>query len=331
MSGTTAIPSFRLRSGAVMPGLGLGTFGSDKYDGATVARAVREAILLGYRLIDCASVYGNEALVGEALEAAMKAGDVRREELFVVSKVWNDRHGAGDVLLSCAQSLKDLRLDYLDLYLVHWPFPNVHPKGAPPDYHDPSAKPYSRERYLATWRQMERLHAAGLARHIGTSNMTVAKLDGLLRDCVVMPAANEMELHPTFQQEELFRFCVARGIQPVGYCPLGSPSRPERDRTPEDVVDMDAPVVRRIAAAHGLHPAQVCLKWAVQRGQVPIPFSVKREQIESNLRAVTGDPLTAEEMEAMKAAEQGCRLVKGQVFLWDGAKDWTELWKEVKE
>ena len=321
------VPTVKLRSGASMPGIGLGTFGSDKYDGDAVARAVREAIRLGYRLIDCAAVYGNEAQVGEALEAAVKAGDVRREELFVVSKVWNDHHGPGDVLLSCAQSLKDLRLDYLDLFLVHWPFPNFHPKGAAPDYHDANAKPYVHEAYMATWRQMERLHDAGLVRHIGTSNMTVGKLAGLVRDCTVMPAVNEMELHPTFQQEELFRTCIGLGIQPVGYCPLGSPSRPERDRTPEDVVDMESPVVRRIAAAHGIHPAEVCLKWAAQRGQVPIPFSVKTAQLVSNLLAVQGEPMSDREMEDMKTVEAGCRLIKGQVFLWDGAKDWTELWR----
>jgi alcohol dehydrogenase (NADP+) len=324
------MPSFRLRGGASMPGIGLGTFGSDKYDGAAVARAVREAVLLGYRLIDCAAVYGNEAQVGEALEAAVKAGDVRRDELFVVSKVWNDHHGPGDVLLSCAQSLKDLRLDYLDLFLVHWPFPNFHPKGAAPDYHDANAKPYVHEAYMATWRQMERLHAAGIVRHIGTSNMTEGKLAGLVRDCTVMPAVNEMEMHPTFQQEDLFQYCIGLGILPVGYCPLGSPSRPDRDRTPEDVVDMESPVILRIAAAHGIHPAQVCLQWAVQRGQVPIPFSVKTEQLVSNLRAVTGEPLTDREMEEMKTVEAACRLIKGQVFLWDGAKDWTELWRGEK-
>lgn len=308
-----------------MPGIGLGTFGSDQYDAATVAAAVRYAVDTGWRLIDCASVYGNEPIIGNILSEAMKAG-VSRDKLFIVSKLWNDMHGKGDVLLSCAQSLKDLKLDYLDLYFVHWPFPNFHPKGAAPDYHNTNAKPYIHEAFMETWHQMERLVKAGYVRSIGTSNMTVPKLRLLLRDCTMMPAANEMELHPTFQQNELFDFCTTYGIQPIGYSPIGSPARPERDRTPEDVADMGSPVVVRIAQAHGIHPAQVCLKWAVQRGQIPIPFSVKPEQIASNLKAVTEDPLTIEEMTGMKTVDAGCRLIKGQVFLWDGAKDWTDLW-----
>lgn len=319
------IPHKVLRGGARIPAIGLGTFGSDQYDGAAVASAVRHAIETGWRLIDCASVYGNEPVIGQVLTEAMKKG-ISREELFIVSKVWNDMHGKGDVLLSCAQSLKDLNLDYLDLYFVHWPFPNFHPKGAAPDYHNTDAKPYIHESYMETWHQMERLVKAGYVRNIGTSNMTVPKLRLLLRDCTVMPAANEMELHPTFQQQELFDFCTASGIQPIGYSPIGSPARPERDRTPEDVADMAHPVVVRIAEAHGIHPAQVCLKWAVKRGQIPIPFSVKPAQIASNLQAVTEDPLSDAEMKEMENVEAGCRLIKGQVFLWDGAKDWTDLW-----
>src|SRR5450756_729462 len=315
------IPHKILRGGIRMPGIGLGTFGSDQYDAATVAAAVRYAVDAGWRLVDCASVYGNEPIIGKVLSEAMKAG-VSRDELFIVSKLWNDMHGKGDVLLSCAQSLKDLKSDYLDLYFVHWPFPNFHPKGAAPDYHNTNAKPYIHEAFMETWHQMERLVKAGYVRSIGTSNMTVPKLRLLLRDCTMMPAANEMELHPTFQQKELFDFCTTYGIQPIGYSPIGSPARPERDRTPEDVADMGSPVVVRIAQAHGIHPAQVCLKWAVQRGQIPIPFSVKPEQIASNLKAVTEDPLTIEEMTGMKTVDAGCRLIKGQVFLWDGAKDW---------
>ena len=319
------IPFKILNGGARMPGIGLGTFGSDKYDGTAVANAVQYAIGSGWRLIDCASVYGNEAQVGPVLEEAIESG-VPREELFVVSKVWNDMHGKGDVLLSCAQSLKDLRLDYLDLFLVHWPFPNFHPKGAAPDYHNTDAKPYIHEAYMETWRQMEMLQQAGYVKNIGTSNMTVPKLQLLLRDCTIKPAVNEMELHPSFQQQELFDFCLEQGIQPVGYCPIGSPAGPERDRTPEDVVDMALPAVVHIAEAHGLHPAQVCLKWAAQRGQVPIPFSVKPEQIAANLQAILSEPFSEAEMKEIASAESNCRLIKGQVFLWDGAKDWTDLW-----
>ncbi len=319
------IPHRTLRGGARMPVIGLGTFGSDRYDGQVVAEAVREAIAAGWRLIDCAAVYGNEQQIGVVLSDAVRQG-VSRDELFIVSKLWNDMHGKGDVLRSCAQSLKDLQQEYLDLFLVHWPFPNYHPKGASPDYHNSEAKPYQHEAYMETWYQMERLQRAGYVRHIGTSNMTIPKLRLLLQDCTVMPAVNEMELHPSFQQQALFDYCQEHGIQPVGYCPIGSPARPERDRTPEDVVDMADPCVVRIAQEHGLHPAQVCLKWAIQRGQVPIPFSVKSSQMAANLQAATGPMLSQQDMQDLAGVDRQCRLIKGQVFLWEGAVDWTDLW-----
>ncbi|WP_175475849.1 aldo/keto reductase, partial [Curtobacterium sp. MCBA15_016] len=123
-------------------------------------------------------------------------------------------------------------------------------------------------------------------------------------------------------------FCRANDIQPVGYSPLGSPSRPERDREDDDPVDVDHPVVRRIAEAHGVHPAVVCLKWAVARGQVPIPFSVKPEQYRANLDGALTDPLTDEEVRAMQDVDRGVRLIKGQVFLWSGADSWHDLWDE---
>lgn len=319
------VPYRVLRGGDKIPAIGMGTFGSDRYTPEQVAAAVKGAAEVGFRLFDCASVYGNEALIGDVFQEIMRSG-VKREELFITSKVWNDMHGRGDVLLSCAKSLKDLKLDYIDLYFIHWPFPNFHPKGAPPDYRDPSARPYIHEEYMETWYQMERLVKAGYVRHIGTSNMTVPKLKLLLRDCTVMPAANEMELHPCFQQPELFQFCLDHGIQPIGFCPIGSPSRPERDRTPDDVVDIEDPVVVRIAKAHGVHPAIICIKWAVQRGQIPIPFSIHRDKYASNLRCTIEDPLTEEEMKELATVDKNCRLIKGQVFLWEGANDWRDLW-----
>ena len=173
---------------------------------------------------------------------------------------------------------RDLQLDYLDLYLVHWPFPNYHPPGCDVASRSPDARPYIHENFMKTWRQMEALVDRGLVRHIGTSNMTIPKLRLVLRDARIKPACNEMELHPHFQQPELFRYVVDHGIVPIGYCPIGSPNRPERDRTETDTVDIEDPVIVRIAERLGVHPGIVCIKWAVQRGQVPIPFSVKRPQ-----------------------------------------------------
>lgn len=319
------VPQVRLESGSRMPGIGLGTFGSDHAAPGEVAEAVLGAAEVGYRHFDCAMVYGNEPEIGQALRAVV-AGGIEREALWVTGKLWNDKHAADDVIPACRQSLADLGIGYFDLYLIHWPFPNHHDPGVDVHSRAANARPYIHEAYMRTWRQLERLVELGLVRHIGTSNTTIPKLELLLRDARISPAANEMELHPHFQQPELFDYVRAHGMVPIAYSPLGSPNRPERDRTPEDTVDIEDPVVMRIAAAHGVHPAVVCVKWAVQRGQVPIPMSTRRRNYLANLRAVTQDPLTPGEMAAMAGLDRNCRLIKGQVFLWREGQDWRDLW-----
>ena len=324
------VPQVDLASGARMPAIGLGTFGSDRYCGETIAQAVVGAAEVGYRHFDCAAVYGNEHLIGPALQKVMDGG-VRREDLWITSKLWNDRHAEPDVIPAFRQSLGDLQLDYLDLYLIHWPFPNYHASGCSVDSRAPDAKPYIHKGYTKTWRQLEKLVEAGLVRHIGTSNMTIPKLELLLRDAVVKPAVNEMEVHPHFQQPELFQFCQDHGIVPVAYCPLGSPNRPDRDRTPGDTVDMEDPVILQIARRLGVHPAAVCIKWAIQRGQVPIPMSTNRSNYLANLRATLGQQLTDEEMHAISGIDRNNRLIKGQVFLWKEGQSWEALWDEDGE
>ena len=190
----------------------------------------------------------------------------------------------------------------------------------------PDARPYVHEEFMETWRQMEDLVDRGLVRHIGTSNTTIPKLQLLLRDARIAPAANEMELHPHFQQPELFDYVLAQGIQPIGFCPIGSPTRPDRDRTPDDSVDIEDPVMVAIARDHGVHPAVICVKWAAQRGQIPIPFSNRRNEYEANLEAVVSDPLTEAEMRAIAGIDRDNRLIKGQVFLWRAGQSWEDLW-----
>ncbi|HEV7220974.1 MAG TPA: aldo/keto reductase [Terriglobales bacterium] len=319
------VPQRILYTGARMPAIGLGTFGSDHVTATEIAAAVEGAAAVGYRHFDCASVYGNEQQIGFALQEVLRSG-VKREHLWITSKLWNDRHGEKDVLPSCKQSLTDLRLDYLDLYLVHWPFPNFHPPGCDVTSRSRDARPYIHAEFMKTWRKLEELLDLGLVRHIGTSNMTIPKLRLLLRDARIKPAVNQMELHPHFQQPELFDFVRSNGIVPVGYSPIGSPARPERDRTPEDTSPTQDPVIVRIANRIGLHPAIVCIKWAVQRGQVPIPFSTKRNQYLSNLEAVASEPLTENEMREISAIDRNCRLIKGQVFLWREGQSWQDLW-----
>lgn len=319
------VPQRLLHTGAGMPGIGLGTFGSDRFSGEQIAAAVKGAAAVGYRHFDCAAVYGNEALIGEALREVMRGG-VQREDLWITSKLWNDKHGEKDVIPACEKSLKDLQLDYLDLYLVHWPFPNFHAPGCDVTSRSANAKPYVHENYMKTWRQMEKLVEKGLVRHIGTSNMTIPKLRLVLRDAGIKPAVNEMELHPHFQQPELFRFVMDNGIVPIGFCPIGSPTRPDRDKTPDDTVDIEDPVIVLIAKRLNVHPAVVCVKWAVQRGQIPIPFSVYRNEYLGNLRCTVTEPLTDREMRAIAGSDRNCRLIKGQVFLWKENQTWEDLW-----
>ena len=318
------VPHRMLASGARMPAIGLGTFGSDHVSPEEVAEAVKSAAAVGYRHFDCASVYGNERQVGLALDDVLRR--VKREEVWVTSKLWNDQHDEEDVIRSCRESLDDLRLDYLDMYLVHWPFPNYHPPGCDVQMRNPKAKPYLHQNFMRTWRKIEELVDLGLVRHIGTSNMTIPKLKLLLRDAHIKPAVNEMELHPHFQQPELFQFVRENGMEPIGFCPLGSPNRPARDRTPDDTDPLTDPVITAIAAKHGVHPAVVCLKWAVQRGQTPVPFSTNRRNYLSNLRGVVSDPLSEDEMRQISRIDRNCRLIKGQVFLWKEGQAWEELW-----
>ena len=180
-----------------MPAIGLGTFGSDHVSADQIAEAVEGAVAVGYRHFDCASVYGNEDRIGVALQRDLSRR-LPREELWIISKLWNDKHAEDDVIPSCQKSLADLQLDYLDMYLVHWPFPNFHPPGCDVNSRSPDARPYIHENFMKTWRQMEKLVDMGLVRHIGTSNMTIPKLELLLRDARIKPAVNEMETAPAF-------------------------------------------------------------------------------------------------------------------------------------
>ena len=320
----SSVPYKTLANGGKIPAIGLGTFSSDNYTADRIAQAVKKAILMGYRHIDCASVYHNEEEIGEVLKELFEKKIVKREELWITSKVWNNMHDR--IEESCRKSLSDLQLDYLDLYLVHWPFPNHHPAGCDINTRMPDAKPYIHENYMKAWRQMEKLVKKGLVQNIGTSNMTIPKMKLLLQDCNIKPVVNEMELHPHFQQPEFFNYLIENEILPIGYSPLGSPKRPERDRTATDTVDIEDPVIVKIADSHGVHPALVCIKWAIQRGQVPIPFSVKDEKILSNLKAAVEDPLSPTEMEEISKIDKNCRLIKGHVFLWKEANNWEDLW-----
>lgn len=320
------VPQITLYTGDQVPCIGMGTFGSDRFTAKEVSDAVAGAIRVGYRMFDCAACYGNEDQIGEVFQQAFDEGVVERKELYIMTKVWNDMHR--EVEKSCKKSIADLKCDYIDLFFIHWPFPNYHAPHCGVDSRNPDSRPFSVAEFMDTYRQCEKLVDAGLIRHIGISNMTIPKMEAVMDQFRIKPVACEMELHPCFQQQELFDYLVAHDIQPIGFMPLGSPQRPERDMEPGDIADMQIPEFKAIAQAHGVHPAIVALKWAVQRGQIPIPFSIHEVEYVSNLQSTITEPLTEDEMKVIATLEKNNRLVKGQVFLWSGANDWHDLWDE---
>lgn len=322
----TLVPKCKLNDGTEIPCIGMGTFGSDRVSSEEVSDAVMGAIRCGYRLIDCAACYGNEDKIGQVFKAAFDEGTVKREDLFIMTKVWNDMHR--HVREACVKSLKDLQCDYADVYYIHWPFPNYHAPHCDVDSRNKDSKPFSVDEFMDTYHQCELLVKEGLIRSIGISNMTIPKMEAVLPLMEIKPSVCEIEQHPCFQQQQLFDYLTRQKIKVVGYMPIGSPQRPERDMCPGDVTDIALPEMKAIAETHGVHPAVVALKWAVQRGQIPIPFSVHEKNYINNLKCTTEDPLTDEEMNVISTLDKNNRLVKGQVFLWHSAKDWHDLWDE---
>lgn len=328
------IPNFKVNNNFSVPSIGFGTFGSDHVDNALMMESVRTAIKEGYRHIDCASVYGNEKEIGivlkEAIEGKLTGEKIPREDFWITGKLWNDKHSKEDVEPSFNQTLKDLQLSYLDLYLVHWPFPNYHPPKCDVTSRAENARAYIHEEFMTVWKELEKIKKKGLVRSLGVSNVTIAKLEKILPDCEIKPSFIEMELHPHFQQTEFRDYVNKKGLQIIGFCPLGSPNRPQRDKASNDSVDLEDPVIIEIAKSHNVHPAIICLKWAHSNSIIPIPLSTKKRNIKSNLESVCFDDLTKEELERLNKLDRNCRLVKGQVFLWKSAKDWHDLWDENK-
>ena len=303
---------------ATPPPVGLGLWKVPKPDAADLAR---EALRVGYRHLDCACDYGNEAEVGDGIRSAMAAGLCRRDELWVTSKLWNTYHAAGHVRPAVERSLRDLKLDYLDLYLVHFPiaqeFVPFDVRYPPGWFHDPDApRPgmkFARVPLAETWGAMEELVRAGLVRHIGVCNYGTALLRDLLNYATITPAVLQVELHPYLAQEKLVRFCHENGIAVTAFSPLGAPSYvPLGMARPEESV-LDDPVVREAARRHGKTPAQVALRWGVQRGTAVVPKTARPERLAENLAALDFE-LSADEVRAIAALDRGRRFNDPGVF-----------------
>ncbi|EOD36779.1 hypothetical protein EMIHUDRAFT_44147, partial [Emiliania huxleyi CCMP1516] len=269
----------RLASGFDMPLVGLGTWKSK--DGV-VGDAVKAAIRCGYRHIDCAHCYDNEAEIGAALKELFDSGEIRRDELFVVSKLWNTKHEQRDVERALRHTLAQLQLEYLDLYLVHWPMAFARTEGAPRADGSPGDVPLEE-----TWRGMEAAVRAGLTRSIGASNFNQAQLAAI--DYVLVStksgipiAVNQVESHPLLPQTSLLDFCRARKIVVTAYSPLGSPDN-VRARTDSDPSLLGDAGIAAIGASYGKSAAQVLVRFHTQRGVVAIPKSKTPAYMAANL------------------------------------------------
>jgi len=283
--------SVTLNNGKTMPLFGLGTWKSKPGE---VAKAVEHALKTGYRHIDCAYCYGNEKEVG----AGLKASGVPREEIFITSKLWNTKHHPDDVEAACRKTLDDLGLEYLDLYLIHWPHAfqrgdNAFPKKESGEIiYDESIHPTD------CWLDMEKLVKKGLVKSIGISNFNSEQIADVLKRGSIKPVTNQVECHPYLNQSKLLEFCQGHGITITAYSPLGSPDRPWAPAG--EVGLLDDPKIKGIAERYNKSSAQVLIKWQIQRGVIVIPKSVTPARIEENAN-IFDFKLTPEEMEQINS------------------------------
>jgi Aldo/keto reductases, related to diketogulonate reductase len=268
---TTSAAQITLNSGTDIPQIGFGVF---RVDPADTQRVVEDALEVGYRHIDTATGYDNEAEVG----AALTASGIPREQIFLTTKLRNDHHKARDAEAAFARSLDALGLDYLDLYLIHWPMP-------------------ANDLYVDTWRSFESFFADGRAKAIGVSNFLVPHLERLLAETEVVPAVNQVELHPIFQQRELRAFHAEHGIHTEAWGPLGQGKY--------DLFGL--PAIQDAATAHAVQPAQVVLRWHLQSGTIVIPKSTHRDRMAQNFD-VFGFELSTEQMAAIDALDENRRV-----------------------
>lgn len=311
-----------LSDGTKMPIFGLGTWKSEL---GKVYDAVREAIRVGYRHIDCAAIYGNEAEVGRALQDALPEAQLRREDLWITSKLWNDAHAPERVRPALEQTLADLRLEYLDLYLIHWPVAQVPGTTVPTG---PEQLVSWEELPLATtWEALLELKSAGLARQVGVSNFSLAKVQRV-RDAVGEgPAVNQVELHPYLQQESLVAGCRALGTAITAYSPLGSPDSAEmlgrEDREPL----LENETITQIAKLRDASPGQVLIAWALHRETSTIPKSTNPKRIRENFGALELE-LTDDDLNAIRSLDRHLRMVDGSLFTLGRGYSHASLWDE---
>ncbi|NRA68087.1 MAG: aldo/keto reductase [Pseudobacteriovorax sp.] len=293
-----------LNDGRKLPAIGLGTWKSTEEGEAY--QAVRKALDIGYRHIDCAHIYGNEAEIGRAISDSISDGICSRDDLWITSKLWNNSHESERVLEACKFTLEQLNLDYLDLYLMHWPIAFRSDVMAPENangFLSLEDVPLSE-----TWGALLSLQEKGLSRSVGVSNFSARRLQEIIDSSGCAPAVNQVELHPFLPQRELFDFCQKQNIHLTAYSPLGSNDRPDVLKRPDEKPILDNDTIAAIANEHQTTPARVLIAWAVQRGTSVIPKSTNAERLAENLSA-SQLVLTETNMKQISQLETGLRYV----------------------
>lgn len=315
--------AFSLSNGDQIPAVGLGTW---KAEPGEVYKAIRTAISLGYRHFDCAYIYENEKEIGAALHDAIMTGEVNREELWITSKLWNTHHVLSDVQECLQITLDALQLEYLDLYLVHWPVAQQKDVIFP---RDGSGLISLNEVTLEeTWRGMEEVLSNGLTKHIGVSNFSAKKIEGVNHTAKHKIEVNQVELHPLLQQTGLVEYCKKENIVVTAYSPLGSRDRAAQMKAENEPDLFNIPEIVNIAETHQCSPAQILIAWAINRDTVVIPKSTNEVRLKQNLEAAA-IALTATEMSQIDRLDKHYRYVTGAFFaLPDSDYTIANLWDE---
>lgn len=306
-----------------MPALGLGTWKSAPGE---VKNAIIKAIEIGYRHIDCAAIYQNETEIGEALAECISKGLVKREDLWITSKLWNDSHKKEDVKSALQKTLADFGLDYLDLYLMHWPI--AFKKGVLFAQSSEEYLPLTEVPISETWQAMQELQKEGLAKHIGVSNFSQKKLQQLIDLGGQQPEMNQVELQPYLQQQALVDFCLSNNIHVTAYSPLGSMDRPAAFKKEGEPIPLENETIQSIAAAKQISPAQVLLSWPLHRNISVIPKSTNPKRLAENFEA-RNITLSDADMKAIANLDQHQRIIDGTFFVApDKGYTVVNLWDE---